>query len=159
MTTTTPTPTPESTLEAAQRVLAGWRQAADLRGVRGPQISILSGCEDVVDHVRRITLPTASAHYQADKSGPLVAAALRIQTATLLAYGEDCGTPPDALDETLATVAEHLEAAVTASRAVGWDLARCGTPSTDSVAALRESVFNLSRLCDQLAAVAHTSEG
>jgi len=54
--------------------------------------AILSPLADVADHVKRIGDHLDSSHYRADKAGPLVDGALRVQNAALLAYA---GWPDD----------------------------------------------------------------
>lgn len=131
---------------------------------RGHEGAVLSPAVDIVDHVRRVLLPTASPHYRADKSVPLVAAALRLEAATFAAYGEATAVANgdatlDQHDDLLDTVVTHIDAAVTASHAVLWDVARSGAPSDTSADALGTAAANLVALYTRLAAVARAAEG
>jgi len=152
-------PSIDTTLTSAQTTLTRAHTIAC-----GHEGALLSSAVDIVDHVRRTLLPTASAHYRCDKAGPIVSGALRLEAAAFSAYGEATAVAAgaatlDQLDDLLDTVVTHLDAAVTASRAVMWDVARTGAPSDTSAAALGTAATNLVALHTRLAAVAWAAEG
>lgn len=156
----------DQALTGAHAALARYRaSAAELISMPDHERRLVAGVEGVVDHVRRVMLPTASPHYQADKAGPLVLAALSVQAAAFDGYAGDAalawGDAPDEdeLLDRLAGVAAAVEAAVEASAAVRWDVARTGCPSEGSVEALRQATRGLVALVSDLTKVAQPVEG
>lgn len=75
----------EPILLAAQQELERRYRQADTDG-NWRERWLLSELVDVADYTRRIALPTTSAHYRAEKSGALAAAADRVQQVTLIGY-------------------------------------------------------------------------
>jgi hypothetical protein len=74
-----------SVLDEARRELASRSGLACEVGDSYEQ-SILAPLADVADYVCRIGDHPESSHYRADKAGPLLAAAVRLQRSTLVGY-------------------------------------------------------------------------
>lgn len=81
-----------ATLQEAHGELYAELQAAYRLDAEGEDVAalleILVPLEDLVDHAQRIDLDTATEHYRADKAGPLVEAAIRLQRGALCVYAE-----------------------------------------------------------------------
>lgn len=131
--TTTPA-APTDPMHAAQRHLEERYHHADHTGDWQTRW-LLSALIDIADHTRRVTLPTASAHYRAEKSGPLAAAADRYQQTAFLAYAgwPDDGDDTHPTEQALATAFEHLDNVRSAIRTAAWHIAS-GQPLHDSEA-------------------------
>lgn len=83
----------------------------------------LGALANIADHTRRVMLDTASPHYRADKAGPIVASALKVQRATMFAYAgvpEVVSGPASNLERTTSHLAEIAET----FRSVMWSLSR-----------------------------------
>jgi len=119
---------------------------------------VLSPLTDVADHVKRIGDHPDSVHYRADKAGPLVHGALRVQNEALLAYAgwpdEDNGATRVIEDATqaLTEVAEAVRRAMWSAAGSTNDPDRpAGTLYRSDAAALTAAARDLARWADRLA--------
>ena len=92
---------------AAQRRLERLSQEADAAG-HWQEERLTEELSHVADYTRRIMYPGATIHYRAAKAGALLAAALRVQRAAMMGYGE-CG-PAVVGDRGLADLAAERRA-------------------------------------------------
>ena len=120
--------TTTSILDAARQDLALRRDAAD-RAEHWQERNILAELADVADMVCRIGDHTHSSHYRAEKSGPLVVSAIRVERECLRAYELAAGDPAGAgCDDSIDQAAEVLEYVARAVRRAMWVAARSETP-------------------------------
>jgi hypothetical protein len=109
-----------SALRATYDELLVRRRAADDAGA-WHEAAVLGDLADIADYVARIGDVADSAHYRADKAGPLLDAAIRLQEDVFLAVAawpaED--TP---LARAVAEATMALDDAATAVRRALWDL-------------------------------------
>lgn len=109
--------------ELRQQRAAAQRLEAEGNAAMITVLRILDPLEDIVDHARRIDLETASDHYRAEKAGPLLTAAVRLQRNALVNYagGDDC---PPAVFEQLHALASDLINTIDQVRLQMWEVAR-----------------------------------
>ena len=134
MDTTDTQPPPPTGVEQLHQALDG--RAADPLAAAEDHLASLAAAETdweraqfigalatIADHTRRVMLDTASPHYRADKAGPIVYAALKVQRSTIFAYAglpEVVSGPASNLERTTSQLAEIAET----FRSLMWDLAR-----------------------------------
>lgn len=136
-----------SALEHAYDELRRRTQQADTAG-DWQERCILEPLASVADHVKRIGDHRDSAHYRADKSGPLVTAALRVQREALAAYvAGQWGDDSPAADAIEAT-ADALDDAAAAVLKALWLIAHAG-PQSLPTPGLAEAAGALSAAVDR----------
>lgn len=145
---------------AAQQHIGSLREAAQVLE-DWDQADVLGRLETIVDHARRVALPTASAHYAAEKAGPLLEGAISLQRATLAGYAD--APDPAAVEasiERLDEATRHLADVADAVRSVMWSIARLGAPTESAAEDLRLAVGHLTRWTSaQVAASVPDPEG
>ncbi|HET7486661.1 MAG TPA: hypothetical protein VFJ85_01945 [Acidimicrobiales bacterium] len=146
-----------SILEAARAEVA--RRALDAEEAgRFDDRAVLGHLAVVADMVCRIgDHQPVSAHYRAEKAGPLLDAAVRLEAECLAAYA---GNTDPAVADQLDAAAEVLGKVVGAARQTMWGLAgaRYGlAPDAADAAELRRAAKGLEAWADQVAAAARSA--
>jgi hypothetical protein len=157
----------EPILLAAQQELERRYRQADADG-DWRERWFLTELVDVADYTRRLALPTTSAHYRAEKSGDLAAAADRVQKVALVGFAgwpentdpEDSRTHPT--EQAIHDAFEILGNVRAAVRTGAW-LAASGTGAElyeSDAQAIRRAAREFSAWADRLAdtAVADPAE-
>jgi hypothetical protein len=147
-----------SALEAAHADLEARVAAADRSG-DWQERSVLEPLASVADHLQRIADHGDSAHYRADKSGPLVTGAVRVQKEVFCAYG---GWPhgDSAPARRMAEATEVLGQVVDAVRIVLWQAAQAARDGaapviyTYQTGDIRKAARAVARWADGVAATA-----
>lgn len=123
-------------LRAAQDELE--RRARDAGGgepFERVEAQLLAALVDVVDHARRVALPTGSRRYRADKAGPLVDAALMVEAASFSSLAGSERVADIADDGARALVALHRGV-----RSLLWPQVQGEALDPDSVVELRDAL-------------------
>lgn len=110
-------------LDAARRHL-GERLNHSAAGSDRLETGILSALTGIADMTCRIGEHTDSPHYRADKAGPLLDEALRLQTRTLMAYAHVSGVDVDVKESTIHELQRLAEDITAALVAFMWAAAR-----------------------------------
>lgn len=116
-------------LDAAHTDLAARIAAADRAG-DWQERSVLEPLATVADHLRRVADHPDSAHYRADKTGALVAGAIKAQEEAFWAYA---GWPDDDTEPAhlIAAATKVLQQVTWAARVVLWQAAQAALDGTD----------------------------
>lgn len=139
---------PTSALDAARIDVDRRAQLADEHGDYA-EYQLLRSLAGVADMVCRIGDNTHSAHYRAEKAGPLVYDALEVRCEALGAYAGRASASD--------TIHEATELLRVVERAMGsalWSIARDERPWESQAAELRARVHSLVRWVDMFTATA-----
>ena len=113
--------------------------------------SVVGQLVEIADYVARIGDNAHSAHYRADKAGPLLQSAIRLQAQTLLGYaGWPEGDAAVAVERPLDLLGEVTTAVV----AMSWLAARGAELYRSDADALNSAVHELVRWAEALTATA-----
>lgn len=133
-------------LGRAHQALLDELPALDAAGA--PEWRLIYDMADVLDYARRIVDHRDSTHYHAEKSGPLVGSALRVQRAALERHAVD---PDGAGGDQIDRVHRHAVDLTEALTGVMWAGAHSRPLYTDEVVELRRVLREVGSLVDELA--------
>jgi hypothetical protein len=145
-------------LAAQQELERRWREADAAGDWRTRWL--LSELIDVADYTRRVAMPSASAHYRAEKVGSLASAADRVQKVAFVAYAgwpenpdpEDSRTHPT--EQAINEAFEILEGVREAIRTGAWTIARNGQLYESDAMAMRGAASAFTRWVNRLSETA-----
>jgi hypothetical protein len=146
----------EPILLAAQQELERRYRQADADG-DGHERWFLHDLVDVADYTRRLALPTTSAHYRAEKSGALAAAADEVQKVAIIGFAgwpentdtED--TRPHPTEQAITDAFEILGDVRAAVRTGAWLAASGGELYESDAQRIRRAAREFSAWADRLA--------